>query len=294
MPAAPAAGTAGVAGAAGVAAGAGGGAVPPPGAPPTGPGGIPPENPWYRRGGPLTAVVVVGTALLFLLIAFLIWIFDDDDDDSIATTDSTTTSVVLESTTTTSSTIPATTTTTTSTPSTTTSSTTTTSTTTSTTVPETTTTAAATTTTTTIPEVTVPPQPGATLWDVILNSPDLSELRDLVELAGLDDELDDADATFTLFAPSNDAIELAEAGVGAPDFDDPDVVEPILLTHVHGDAALLAVDVLSLDEIEVLEGGPHAIDGDADPPTIGGAGFIVVDVVSANGVLHVINGVLQP
>ena len=173
-------------------------------------------------------------------------------------------------------------------------------TTTSTTVEETTTTTAETTTTvapsTTIPVVTVPPQPEATLWDVILNSPDLSELRALVELAGLQDVLSDPNATLTLLAPSNQAITTAAGGVGAPDFTNPAIVESVLLTHVDNTQALLITQILALDppEFVVVNPGPHEVDSAANPPTIGGAQILVADIEAANGVLHVIDQVLIP
>ncbi len=174
-------------------------------------------------------------------------------------------------------------------------------TTTSTTIEETTTTVAETTTSTvapstTLPIVTVPPQPEATLWDVIVNSPDLSELRALVELAGLQDVLSDPNATLTLLAPSNEAITTAAAGVGAPDFSNPSVVESILLTHVDNTQALLIRDLFALDppEFVVANPGPHEIDTAANPPTIGGATVLVADVEASNGVLHVIDKVLLP
>jgi len=173
-------------------------------------------------------------------------------------------------------------------------------TTTSTTVPETTTTVAETTTTvapeTTVPVVTVPPQPEATLWDVILNSPDLSELRALVELTGLQDVLSDPNATLTLLAPSNQAITTAAGGVGAPDFTNPAIVESVLLTHVDNTQKLLITQILALvpPEFVVVNPGPHAIDAAANPPTIGGAQILVADIEAANGVLHVIDQVLLP
>ncbi len=174
-------------------------------------------------------------------------------------------------------------------------------TTTSTTVEETTTTTIVETTTTvapetTVPIVTVPPQPEATLWDVILNSPDLSELRALVELAGLQDVLSDPDATLTLLAPSNQAITTAEGGVGAPDFTNPSVVEAVLLTHVDDTQALLITQILALapPEFVVANPGPHAVDAAANPPTIGGAQVLVADIEASNGVLHVIDQVLFP
>lgn len=166
-------------------------------------------------------------------------------------------------------------------------------TTTSTTVADTTTTEAP---TTSVPVVTVPPQPEATLWDVIVNSPDLSELRALVELAGLQDVLSDPNATLTLLAPSNQAITTAAGGVGAPDFTNPAIVESVLLTHVDNTQALLITQLLALDppEFVVVNPGPHPIDAAANPPTIGGAEILVADIEAANGVLHVIGQVLLP
>jgi uncharacterized surface protein with fasciclin (FAS1) repeats len=160
--------------------------------------------------------------------------------------------------------------------------------------PATTTTAPA--TTTTAPVVTVPPQPEATLWDVIDNSPDLSELKALIQRADLVDALDDPDATLTLLAPTNQAIANAVGGIGAPDFNDPDVAEAVLLTHVNDDEVLLSAQLLALDppEFEVVNPGPHEIDAGASPPTIGEARVVLVDVEAANGVLHVIDRVLVP
>ena len=167
------------------------------------------------------------------------------------------------------------------------------STTTSTTVEDTTTTQAP---ATSVPVVTVPPQPEATLWDVIVASPDLSELRALVELAGLQDVLSDPDQTLTLLAPSNQAITTAASGVGAPDFANPSIVESVLLTHVDNLRALLFTQILALDppEFVVVNPGPHDVDAASNPPTIGGAQVLVADIEAANGVLHVIDRVLIP
>ena len=149
---------------------------------------------------------------------------------------------------------------------------------------------------TTVPVVTVPPQPEATLWDVIVNSPDLSGLRSLIELAGLQDVLSDPNATLTLLAPTNQAVTTAAAGVGAPDFTNPAVVESVLLTHVDNTGALLIRDLLALEppEFVVANPGPHAIDAAANPPTIGGAKVLVADIEASNGVMHVIDKMLLP
>jgi uncharacterized surface protein with fasciclin (FAS1) repeats len=159
-----------------------------------------------------------------------------------------------------------------------------------TTTPETTAPATTTTTATTIPEITVPPQPGATLWDVIDNSPGLTELKALIQVAGLESVLQDPDATITLFAPSDQAIQEAANIVPPPDLTDPSVVTPLLLAHVNNTEVLLAADVLALTEVPVAEGGPQPVDADA--VTVGGAMVIQADVVASNGVIHVIDAVM--
>ena len=140
----------------------------------------------------------------------------------------------------------------------------------------------------------MPPQPSATLWDLIVASPDLSELRELVELADLADELDDPDQLYTLFAPSNPAIETLRNAIGGPDLDDPSEVEPIILTHMHIGDAYSAAAISRMAQVTVVVGGPHAVDDSTDPPRVGGADLLVVDVTTANGVLHVVDTVLTP
>lgn len=169
---------------------------------------------------------------------------------------------------------------------------------TATTMPEETTTTTIAVPETTVPVVvTVPPQAEATLWDVIDNSPDLSSLKSLIQLAGLQDVLQDPNATLTLLAPSNEAIANARSGVGAPDFTNPAVVESILLTHLDKTGVLLSSDLLAAEpgDFVVVNPGPHAIlTTDDGSLTVGGARVLVADVQASNGVLHVIDKVLLP
>ena len=148
---------------------------------------------------------------------------------------------------------------------------------------------------TTIPPID-PPEADETLWDVIEREDELQALEDLLLAAGLEDVLQDPDATITIFAPTNGAIAAAVADPDAPDYTDRAVVEAVLLTHVVLDGVLLAVDVLALDppEVVVANPGPHAVDGSASPPTIGGAVLLQLDLVASNGVIHVIDRVLLP
>ncbi|MGB0112479.1 MAG: fasciclin domain-containing protein [Ilumatobacteraceae bacterium] len=165
-----------------------------------------------------------------------------------------------------------------------------------TTVPETTTTTtiADTTTTTTTTVITVPPQPAATLWDVIDSNADLSGIKDWIEQAGLQSVFEDPNATLTLIAPSNQAIADAPSLNATVDFDDTDNLVLIVNTHLVDTDELTTADIAALSELVVVEPGPHAVDSGVSPPTIGGANMLLTDVVASNGVIHVIDEVLLP
>lgn len=278
--------------------------------------GFEPEpEPWWRQPGPLAALIAGVAALIVGVIALIIWAGDDggSSDDTLPVLPTSSSSTVPPSTvaTTSPTTRPRrTTTTTTTTPPTTTSTTTTTTTTppttTTTTSTTTTTTAPPTTTTTTIPVVTVPDPGGATTWDEIASSPDLSEMRDAIERAGVVD-LFDGDEPVTALASSNAAFEALRATPsGAELLDDPDRLAALLRRQVivealsapefpsrgqlqtaadAADCALLGAD----EDCGVLQTG-----GDESAPTVEGASFLVTDVDAANGLLDVIDRVLVP
>ncbi len=168
-------------------------------------------------------------------------------------------------------------------------------------VPETTTTTVAETTTTVPlppPTITVPPQPTATLWDVIVANPDLSGIMAWIQDAGLEAQFADPAETLTLLAPSNTAIDNARTIHGPPagtiDFDNTANLLLLVNTHLVEGSALSMADIAALPELEVVEPGPHAVDAASSPPRIGGAQFLVTDVIAANGVIHVIDTVLIP
>lgn len=210
------------------------------------------------------------------------------------------TNVAPGATTTTSSTTTSTTTTSTSTSSTSTTTTVPPTTTTTTTLPPTTTTTTSTTTTSTTTTTTVPPTtlPAPdTLLDAISERSDLSDFLALARFAGLESVLADPDAELTVFAPTNAAI----AGAGLP----PDLtsgqVRDLLLTHIVDGEALTASDLQGRSEVDVATGGPHALDFGVDPPTVGGVSITDTDLpaasgpdAAANGVYHVLDGVLTP
>jgi uncharacterized surface protein with fasciclin (FAS1) repeats len=135
--------------------------------------------------------------------------------------------------------------------------------------------------------VTVPPAPATTVWDIIVNSPDLSAFAEAAENAGIVDLLDGPDP-FTVFVPSNQAFEQFAAGIGNDDLTTERLSE--VLRHHIVPEALLSGAVLDLETMSPLFGPDLVVD--ADNATIDGASLLVIDVEASGAVLHVVDRVL--
>ncbi len=145
---------------------------------------------------------------------------------------------------------------------------------------------------------------------------DFDLLFNAVDAAGLTGALDDAGANLTVFAPNDgafvslantlgfegsdegaafgyivDALTLLSAG-GDPI----PLLTDILLYHVAPDA-LGSTDVLAADSIPTLLGVDLGVDGaslvDAEPD-VANPNLIATDIPTANGIAHVLDGVLLP
>ncbi|MFC3615179.1 fasciclin domain-containing protein [Lutimaribacter marinistellae] len=147
------------------------------------------------------------------------------------------------------------------------------------------------------------------------NGQDFDLLLAAVGVAGLAEALDDPNADLTAFAPNDAAfIGLAQL-LGYPGADeagalafiqrglnllsagDPvPLLTDILLYHVAGES-LQASQVLARTEITTLQGGDITVDGttlqDLDPE-LPDPSIIATDIQAANGIVHVIDGVLIP
>ena len=107
---------------------------------------------------------------------------------------------------------------------------------------------------------------------------------------------------FTVFAPTDDAFNLLPAGTVDTLLEPANkaVLTDILTYHVFG-GSVLSGTALSLDgqQVSMLNGGSMAIDIAAGDLVLnlGGnrqATVIITDVLSSNGVIHVIDAVLDP
>ena len=147
------------------------------------------------------------------------------------------------------------------------------------------------------------------------NAADFDILLEAVKTAGLAGVLDDASADLTAFAPTDAAcVKLAqEIGydggdeAGAWGFlvealtllgggDPLPLLTQVLTYHVAGES-LQASQVIAAGEVATLQGGVLTLDGlslvDAEPD-LDNPSLVATDIQAANGVVHVIDGVLLP
>jgi uncharacterized surface protein with fasciclin (FAS1) repeats len=135
-----------------------------------------------------------------------------------------------------------------------------------------------------------------TIVENALAIPNLSNLVEAVQAAGLAETLN-GPGTFTVFAPTNEAFDRADmTEFEMMSDDDVEALQELLESHVadgdfeYGDFTEgYMVQMLSGEEFPILfeEDGVNA-------KRIGAADFVVYNVESSNGVIHVINLVLNP
>lgn len=148
-----------------------------------------------------------------------------------------------------------------------------------------------------------PPPPTPTIAEIVIDNPDFQTLEDALIAADLVATFQDTAASFTVFAPTNDAFAavLTELGLTADElFADTELLTAVLTYHVL-DGAVPAADVAGLLglPIEPLAGGFFKIFDDAGDLTIQdgrnrAAKITATDVQASNGVVHVIDTVLLP
>jgi uncharacterized surface protein with fasciclin (FAS1) repeats len=131
----------------------------------------------------------------------------------------------------------------------------------------------------------------ATVWDIIVNSPDHTVLETAVLAVGLDDELSSA-GPFTVFAPTDDAFAALPAGTVASLLANPTLLTSILLYHV-ASGNVLSSDLSDGQSIETLQGQSVDISIAGALVGVNDATVIVADLIAENGVVHVIDGVLS-
>jgi uncharacterized surface protein with fasciclin (FAS1) repeats len=137
------------------------------------------------------------------------------------------------------------------------------------------------------------PQPTTTVVDVIVNSDVHNTLEAAVVAAGLVETLSGT-GPFTVFAPTDAAFAALPAGTVETLLADPTgTLTQILLYHVVG-AQALSTDLTNGQTVATLQGQNVTVTINAEGVFINNAQVTVADIVTDNGVIHVIDAVLLP
>lgn len=128
------------------------------------------------------------------------------------------------------------------------------------------------------------------------NNKDLSTLVTALERAGLVDTLK-GNGPFTVFAPTNEAFNKLPAGTldNLLKPENKDALANLLKYHVTS-GKLSSSDLSGQNgkDITMLSGQPARIEVRNGSVYIDGAKVIIADIIAKNGVIHVIDTVMQP
>jgi transforming growth factor-beta-induced protein len=113
-----------------------------------------------------------------------------------------------------------------------------------------------------------------------------------VEAAGLVETLK-GEGPFTVFAPTDEAFEALDEDTLNSLLADPEALSQVLLYHVVP-GQVTADQVVELESAETVEGGSVAIRVEDGQVFINDAQVIATDVLTSNGVIHVIDQVIVP
>lgn len=150
-----------------------------------------------------------------------------------------------------------------------------------------------------IDAVLTPPAPtvsDSNIVETAIAAGDFTTLVAAVQAAGLDTALADPEATFTVFAPTDDAFAvLGDETIAALLADIPTLTD-ILLYHVVDGAAVDSITATSLlgQSVEMLNGDNVTIDIRDGELFVNDSQVILRDIVTTNGIIHAIDAVLLP
>ena len=144
------------------------------------------------------------------------------------------------------------------------------------------------------PSMMVEEEMPGTIVDIAVADGRFTTLVTAVTEAGLAETLS-GEGPFTVFAPTDDAFAALPEGTIAALLEDPQgALTDILLYHVV-DGAVMAETVVTLDSATTLNGADVTITVNDDGVFLNDTvQVIITDIVTSNGVIHVIDGVLLP
>ncbi|XP_019943498.2 periostin, osteoblast specific factor b isoform X3 [Paralichthys olivaceus] len=134
---------------------------------------------------------------------------------------------------------------------------------------------------------------GSTIQDVIEVDEDLATLSDVAHSAGMLEKLGQP-GHYTLFAPTNEAFESLGTDVLERLQSDKQAIQALLKFHML-DSVQCSEAIMAGSSYETLEGNNIEIGCDGESLTINGVKLVrKKDIVTTNGVIHLIDKVLMP
>ncbi len=147
------------------------------------------------------------------------------------------------------------------------------------------------------PEVSAPaPAPAPmTIVDVAVDAGNFTTLVAALQATGLDATLADASASFTVFAPTDDAFALLGQETIDALLADTETLSDILTYHViSGEVNAETAISLAGTTVEMVNGDSLGLSLDGDSLLVNAATVITTDIQTDNGIIHVIDAVLLP
>lgn len=134
-----------------------------------------------------------------------------------------------------------------------------------------------------------------TIVDAAVADGRFTTLVTALQTAGLDATLSDTNASFTVFAPTDDAFGLLGADAINALLADTDQLTSVLTYHVlSGEVDATAAVASAGMEVETVNGANIALSLDGNDLLVNTSTVIITDIMTDNGIIHVIDAVLMP
>lgn len=150
-----------------------------------------------------------------------------------------------------------------------------------------------------IDAVLLPPESGAeptqNIVETAVADGRFTTLVAALQAANLVDALADETASYTVFAPTDDAFAMIDSGTLSALIADTEALSSVLLQHVlSGTVDSVTAFTLNGKSAETLSGAmiPISINTESDSLTFGGANIVIKDIPTTNGIIHVIDTVV--
>jgi uncharacterized surface protein with fasciclin (FAS1) repeats len=133
----------------------------------------------------------------------------------------------------------------------------------------------------------------ANLVETAIKAGNFNTLLKAVKATKLDEEILNTPGSYTLFAPTDEAFAKLPEGTLDALLQDIPKLKKIVAYHVSfGDVR--SDDLAQIDEAETVEGSVLAIESADGKIKVNDANVLKTDILTDNGVIHVIDQVLMP